>query len=80
MVANVIDDGLSTLNAVNDTIWDTGFLQEVNNKLGSVGDTFGGLDEESVSSSDGHGVHPEWDHSGEVVGGNTGANTEGSSV
>ena len=40
----------------------------------------GRLDDEGVSGGDGHGVHPEGDHSGEVVGSNTSADTEEGSV
>jgi hypothetical protein len=80
VVADVVNDGLSTLDTVDNTIWDTGFLEEINDELGGVGNALGRLDEEGVSGGDGHGVHPEGDHSGEVVRGNTSADTEGSSV
>jgi len=80
MVADVVNDGLSTLDAVNDTAGNTRLGEEIDDELSGVGDSLGRLDDEGVSGGDGHGVHPEGDHSGEVVGGNTSADTEGGSV
>jgi len=80
MGADLVDSGDTTVDDVDDTIGDTRLLEEVDEDLNGVGDLLGRLEDEGVSADNGHGVHPEGDHSGEVVGGNTGNNTEGNSV
>jgi len=80
MVTDVIDGGLTSLNNVNNTIWDSGSGEHIGNDLSSVRSSLGRLADESVSGSDGERVHPEGDHGGEVVGSDSGTDSEGDSV
>lgn len=76
MVTNSIDSVVSTMNNIDNTIWHTGLLQEINHDLSGAWNLLGWLEEESVTEGDGKWVHPEWDHGWEVVWGNTSNNTE----
>jgi len=80
MVADVIDGGLTSLNDVDNTIWDSGSLEHIGDDFSSVRSSLGRLADESVSGSDSERVHPEGDHGGEVVGSDSGTDSEGDSV
>jgi hypothetical protein len=80
MVTDVIDGGLTSLNDVNNTIWDSGGLEHISDHRSSVRSSLGRLADECVSGSDGERVHPERDHGGEVVGSDSSTDSEGDSV
>lgn len=80
VIADVIDGLFSSVDDVDNTIWDTALLEQVDDELTGVRNTLGRLADEGVSGGDGQGVHPERYHGGEVVGGNTSTDSKGSSV
>ena len=80
VIADVVDGGLSSLDDVNNTSGDSRSGEHIDDHLGGHGDSLGRLADEGVTGGNGERVHPEGDHSGEVVGGNSSTDTEGDSV
>jgi len=78
--ADVCDGLFAALDNVNDTIGDTGLLQEVQEDLHSTWDLLRGLHNVGVTEGDSKGEHPQGAHGREVEGGNTSADTERYSV
>jgi hypothetical protein len=56
----------TALDHVNDSIWYTGLVQQINQNLGSSGNFFAWLEYVSITESDTEREHPKWNHRGEV--------------
>ena len=80
MLAHLGDGVATTLNDVHDAIGNARLLEQVNEDLGGTSDALGRLHHIGVSESDRERVHPERDHSWEVVWADTTHHTEGLTV
>jgi hypothetical protein len=76
IVTEEVDGIVATVNNVETTSGKTGFSGPASELHHAVRDTLGGLHQEGVTTSEGHGEHPHGNHGREVEGGDTRANTE----
>lgn len=80
VLGDVLGGVETSVDELEDTLGDSDFLDELGQVDGGVGDSFGRLEDEGVSESDGVREHPQWDHAGEVEWSNTSTNSQGESV
>mmetsp|Transcript_12390 Transcript_12390/g.15808 ORF Transcript_12390/g.15808 Transcript_12390/m.15808 type:complete len:203 (-) Transcript_12390:159-767(-) len=76
VLADLSDGVTAALHDVDDAIGHARLLQEVDQQLGGASDALGRFQHVGVAEGDAKRVHPERDHGGEVVGGNTSHDTE----
>ena len=80
VIADVIYGIFSSVNDIDNTGGDSRSGEHVDDEFGGVRNTLGRFADEGVTGGNSKRVHPERDHSGEVVGGDSSADTEGLSV
>src|SRR5277367_4996935 len=72
-----IDRYLVSLDYVEDAVGKAGFFEHLGEEDGGAGVALAGLEDEGVAAGQGDGEHPQWDHGGEVEGGDAGDDAKG---
>jgi len=80
VVAQEVDGVDGTVNDVDNTIWKTGILGQLDEHHGSSWIALRWLQEHGVTGGNSHWEHPEWDHGWEVERADTSGDTEWGAV